>query len=491
MFNGRRFSAHFEDDTSRASYYTWSAAQMLVYNAKVQESAYFWAFHRKFWSPVPLPEPDQKYSHLLDYEVVPWVKDVPGGVKGVGAYHFFQAQQRFLRGTSGRPRTKKIQGSDRQLTLPRNFFSLEQISNKYWRLNFGLPARPGGSIRFRAHRKFEMPAVVYVRLTNRSLTVSFSFEDDIPDYSETDDEIVARLRMKDPAELAERTVGNDWGVVRNVQRSDGPTHHLLPQQIERIKRFEQGRKHLQHQLSRKEKDSKNSKKLKGRICKKFQYEQNVHIDFAHKTSHELATLENVDLIVFEKLQIANMTKRPRVKYDENGNVLPNGRTAKAGLHRSLLRSQYGRITEFTKYKCRQNGKLFVEVDPKGTSQECHTCHHTARENRPDQATFRCTNPNCPDFGVEMNADLQASLVIKQRGVNLVLSGGLRKKTSKKFLSVPRAKKNTKNVGVGRPETMPVKPSKGRGLRCSTKGGCQASQGETSQLPTRGGCEAGS
>ena len=62
MQTGRSFAAHFEDDASREAYLMWSAAQMLVYNAKVEESNFFWKFRCKFWSPEPLPKPDQKYA---------------------------------------------------------------------------------------------------------------------------------------------------------------------------------------------------------------------------------------------------------------------------------------------------------------------------------------------------------------------------------------------------------------------------------------------
>lgn len=74
MQTGRSFAAHFEDDASREAYLAWSAAQMLVYNAKVDESNYFWKFRCKFWSPEPLPKPDQKYAHLVNPDTVPWVK---------------------------------------------------------------------------------------------------------------------------------------------------------------------------------------------------------------------------------------------------------------------------------------------------------------------------------------------------------------------------------------------------------------------------------
>ena len=103
MQTGRSFAAHFEDDASREAYLTWSAAQMLVYNAKVEESNYFWKFRCKFWSPEPLPKPDQKYAHLVNPDTVPWVKEVPSAVRGIGAYRFFQAMTRFMRGLSKRP----------------------------------------------------------------------------------------------------------------------------------------------------------------------------------------------------------------------------------------------------------------------------------------------------------------------------------------------------------------------------------------------------
>lgn len=103
MQTGRSFAAHFEDDASREAYLMWSAAQMLVYNAKVEESNYFWKFRCKFWSPEPLPKPDQKYAHLVNPDTVPWVKEVPSAVRGIGAYRFYQAMTRFMRGSFEAP----------------------------------------------------------------------------------------------------------------------------------------------------------------------------------------------------------------------------------------------------------------------------------------------------------------------------------------------------------------------------------------------------
>ena len=116
MQTGRSFAAHFEDDASREAYLTWSAAQMLVYNAKVEESNYFWKFRCKFWSPEPLPKPDQKYAHLVNPDTVPWVKEVPSAVRGIGAYRFFQAMTRFMRGLSKRPHRKPIRNATTSLS---------------------------------------------------------------------------------------------------------------------------------------------------------------------------------------------------------------------------------------------------------------------------------------------------------------------------------------------------------------------------------------
>lgn len=166
MQTGRSFAAHFEDDASREAYLMWSAAQMLVYNAKVEESNYFWKFRCKFWSPEPLPKPDQKYAHLVNPDTVPWVKEVPSAVRGIGAYRFFQAMTRFMRGLSKRPHRKPIRNADRQLTLTRDCFSVKQVSQKWWELTFGSKKKTAGRIRFRAHRRFEMPAMVMITCTN-------------------------------------------------------------------------------------------------------------------------------------------------------------------------------------------------------------------------------------------------------------------------------------------------------------------------------------
>ncbi len=50
------------------------------------------------------------------------------------------------------------------------------------------------------------------------------------------------------------------------------------------------------------------------------------------------------------------------------------------------------------------------MDPRYTSQQCSACGHIHRENRPDQATFKCMS-----CGFAEHADINAARNIAARG----------------------------------------------------------------------------
>ena len=453
MQTGRSFAAHFEDDASREAYLTWSAAQMLVYNAKVEESNYFWKFRCKFWSPEPLPKPDQKYAHLVNPDTVPWVKEVPSAVRGIGAYRFFQAMTRFMRGLSKRPHRKPIRNADRQLTLTRDYFSVKQVSQKWWELTFGSKKKTAGRIRFRAHCRFEMPAMVMITCTNQCLQLGFSYEDELTEFPETEEEILARLRKLTPEELTERTIGGDVGVKIRLQLSNGESFNLSEIEKTRIARRDFGRRRHQRRLARMNPGSSNYRKQTRKIAKTYVYEKNVNNNFCHQTSHKIAVMEGIEVVALEDLNVAGMVRRPKPKYDDKGRAQPNGAAAKSGLNKAVTKSRFARLRTSILYKCRRNGKVAVFVNAKNSSRECSKCGYTAKENRPSQAVFCCRREGC---GHEENADLNASRVIRKRGVKMILEGLVNKKESKKLLRVPRAKK--RNIGVDRPESMPAELS---------------------------------
>ena len=199
--------------------------------------------------------------------------------------------------------------------------------------------------------------------------------------------------------------------------------------------------------------SSNYRKQTRKIAKTYVYEKNVNNNFCHQTSHKIAVMEGIEVVALEDLNVAGMVRRPKPKYDDKGRAQPNGAAAKSGLNKAVTKSRFARLRTSILYKCRRNGKVAVFVNAKNSSRECSKCGYTAKENRPSQAVFCCGREGC---GHEENADLNASRVIRNRGVKMILEGLVKKKESKKLLRVPRAKK--RNIGVDRPESMPAEPS---------------------------------
>ncbi len=94
------------------------------------------------------------------------------------------------------------------------------------------------------------------------------------------------------------------------------------------------------------------------------------------------------------------------------------------------------------YKALRKGKLLFKIPPAGTSQECSRCGHIHPENRRAQADFVCQR-----CGFISNADYNASLVIKKRGIRLLREGGVSAKDKKSI----RFRKSSQ-IGQGLPES---------------------------------------
>jgi putative transposase len=134
-------------------------------------------------------------------------------------------------------------------------------------------------------------------------------------------------------------------------------------------------------------------------------------DWAEKVSTRL--VRGNDLIVLEKLDIGGMTRKPAPKPDpgQPGAFLPNQARAKAGLSRGILASCWGTLARRLEEKSAASGVTVIFVDPRFTSQQCHVCGHTAKENRESQAVFVCV-----ECGHEDHADRNAARNILARGL---------------------------------------------------------------------------
>lgn len=166
---------------------------------------------------------------------------------------------------------------------------------------------------------------------------------------------------------SEESVGADLGLLHFATLSTGET-------IENPRHYRKAEaklKKLQESLSRKKRGSNRRKKAIKAVAKAHRKVASQRKDFLHKESRRLVT--KYQMIVFEDLQAANLSKRPKPKQDENGRYLPNGASAKAGLNKSIRDAGWSQFVTYCRYKAEEAGGTVVQVDPKYTSQVCSGC----------------------------------------------------------------------------------------------------------------------
>lgn len=197
-------------------------------------------------------------------------------------------------------------------------------------------------------------------------------------------------------------VGIDLGVTHLATLSNG-------EMIEHPRYYRRAKKTLekrQQSLSRKKKGSHRREKAKRLIGRAHCKIRNQRRDFHHKQSRQL--VNRYQVIVFEDLQIANLTKRPKPKQDEDGKYLPNGASAKGGLNTSILDVGWGTFVQMTQVKAECAGRCVLKVNPRYTSQICSQCG-TVRKKTLEERWHRC------ECGAEMDRDVNAAVNILALG----------------------------------------------------------------------------
>src|SRR6266566_2168061 len=197
-------------------------------------------------------------------------------------------------------------------------------------------------------------------------------------------------------------IGIDLGLLHFATLSDGCT-------IENPRYYrqaEQRLEHLQQALSRKKRSSHRRRKAAGQVAKAHRKVANQRRDFLHKQSRKLVNIYGT--IVFEELQPANMSKRPKPKQDENGKFLPNGAAAKGGLNKSIVDAGWGMFQQFCTYKAANAGREVLFVNPSYTSQVCSGCGQVRKKDLSE----RWHSCEC---GTELDRDHNAALNILALG----------------------------------------------------------------------------
>ncbi|MDH2906963.1 MAG: transposase [Candidatus Nitrosotalea sp.] len=141
-----------------------------------------------------------------------------------------------------------------------------------------------------------------------------------------------------------KVVGIDVGIKNFAYDSDGS---VTPNPLN-LKKMLKPLARIQRKISRRQIGSNNRKKA-------IKFYQIIHEritnkrkDFHHKLSTTYA--RKYDVAVVEKLQLTNMVKNPK-------------------LSRSIMDSSWGTFLQKLEYKC----KLYVEVEPRGTTIDCSRC----------------------------------------------------------------------------------------------------------------------
>ncbi len=222
---------------------------------------------------------------------------------------------------------------------------------------------------------------------------------------------------------SEEEVGIDLGINSFAALSDG-TFIENP----RVYRHAQEAIKAAHKkVARRKKGSRRRARAKKELSGLYRKTRNKRRDFLHQASHQLT--RQYGTLVFEDLQIGNMTKAPEPKQDEHGNYLPNGAAAKGGLNTSILDAGWGAFVMICSYKAADAGGKVVKVAPHGTSQACSGCGCIV----PKDLGVRWHA--CPHCGTELDRDHNAARNIlhryqkqKQNGAGSVpqrsLGGGL-------------------------------------------------------------------
>ena len=188
-----------------------------------------------------------------------------------------------------------------------------------------------------------------------------------------------------------KIVGIDVGINNFVYDSD--SHIIEHPQI--LKKSEKKLKRAQRKLSRKIKGSVNRWKQKLRLARVHQKIKHQRNDFLHKVSRYY--VNNYDTIFVEDLKIQNMVKNHH-------------------LAKSISDSSWNSFFQKLEYKAANAGILFRKVTASRTSQSCSGCGKIVKK------TLAIRTHCCPFCGLIINRDYNASLNIKQKGIDSLPAG---------------------------------------------------------------------
>jgi putative transposase len=184
-----------------------------------------------------------------------------------------------------------------------------------------------------------------------------------------------------------KQIGIDVGLKAFYTDSDGNTI----ENSRHYRKAEKRLKHLQRQLSRKQKKSRNRKKARQKLAKAHLKVQRQREDFARKQASTLVS--SSDLIAYEHLQIRNMVKNHH-------------------LAKSIHDAGWGTFLRWVNYYGALHEIKVIAVAPQFTSQDCSACGTVVKKSL-SVRTHICTG-----CGVVLDRDHNAALNILAKACTL-------------------------------------------------------------------------
>ena len=181
-------------------------------------------------------------------------------------------------------------------------------------------------------------------------------------------------------------VGIDMGISKRLTLSNGET--VEKREIDRKKLIR-----LQRSVSRKKRGSNNRRKAVSLLAKEWQRLTDKERNYLHRLTSEMVKM--YDFIAVEELKTKNMLRN-------------------RNLARSISEQAWGKTITLLNEKAESAGVKLMEVDAKGTSQECSNCGAEVKKD----LSVRVHKCSC---GYVADRDLNAAINILHRG--LTIAGG--------------------------------------------------------------------
>ncbi len=435
-------------ERSATTFAQWIGCATVIYNQKTVKSTNDYAV----WlaagaNPTTKPIANQQVAYLC--ESLPFLKEIPAQIRRNAGSKWIEAVNAAKLGLRSPPKVKP-KNKKRNCYVTNELFDVQALDENRCLIQIKVDATQKNKSNYLCgvvmpFAKEAAGKAFYLSRKGKRFWLSMAYDKDIDVLCEQ--EIKSLVKSLSDEQLQEVVVGYDLGVKRQVTGSNDTVFHLPQQAQEKIQRLEKRKKRYQRRYARmakandKHAGTKKRKRTNGevkqaeKIAKYTEKKANIHQNNAHHLSK--AIVANTPLVaVFEDIKLNNMVRKPKVKKDDKGRFIANGAAAKRGLNKAILSVNMGQIRQFVAYKLKESGKLFIKVKPHYSSQECEECGFTHKDNRKTQASFKCLQ-----CGVEKNADLNASLILKGRGIKHIRSETFsQEKTQRKTLCARKTKK---------------------------------------------------